>query len=180
MKRVLICLSLGAFLFSCESKTDKPAANTEVKTDTTAAYKTTVDMPYTAEYPGPWTQNISDEDLKTVLTTYKDWESGNMTNLAASFGDTLDVMMNSGDHFHKAKADIMKMWGTYRDSLSSVRINMITWNKMADKKDGYVVTWYMEYDTYKGGKVDSADYQDVNMIKNGKIMMYEQFKRKLK
>jgi ketosteroid isomerase-like protein len=178
MKRVFICISLGALLFSCESKTDKKTAATDVKTDSTA--KPAVEMPYTAKYPGPWTDNISDADLKTVLISYKDWETGNMTGLANAFGDTLDVMMNSGDHMTKPRADIMKIWSTYRDSLSSVHIDMIAWNKMADKKDGYVVTWYKEYDTYKGGKVDSADYHDVNQIKNGKIIAYEQYKRKLK
>ncbi len=76
----------------------------------------------------------------------------------------------------------MKMWKTYRDSLSSVRIVMDAWQKMyaTDKKMGFVVTWYNEYDTYKNGKVDSAAYHDINLVKDGKIVALEQYKRPLK
>ncbi|MBK9570608.1 MAG: hypothetical protein IPO53_12315 [Chitinophagaceae bacterium] len=74
------------------------------------------------------------------------------------------------------------MWGTNRDSLSSVKIDMESWNKMyaTDKKEGYIVTWYKEYDTYKTGKVDSASYHDINLLKNGKIVWYSQYKRPMK
>jgi hypothetical protein len=56
---------------------------------------------------------------------------------------------------------------------------MTAWNKMysTDKNEGFVVTWYDETDTYKNGKVDSASYQDINMMKDGKIIYYSQYKR---
>ena len=71
------------------------------------------------------------------------------------------------------------MFTTYRDSLSSVTIDMQGWQKMyaTDKKDGYIVTWYDETDTYKTGKVDSASYHDINQVKDGKIVWYSQYKR---
>ena len=73
----------------------------------------------------------------------------------------------------------MKFWTTSRDSMSSVKIDMSAWNKMysTDKKTAFVVTWYDETDTYKSGKVDSASYQDINMMKDGKIVYYSQYKR---
>jgi hypothetical protein len=48
-----------------------------------------------------------------------------------------------------------------------------------DKKDGYIVTWYKEYDTYKNGKVDSAAFHDINQLKDGKIVWYSQYRRPL-
>jgi len=32
-------------------------------------------------------------------------------------------------------------------------------------------------ETYKDGRVDSAYWHDVNMVKNGKIVWYSQYKR---
>jgi hypothetical protein len=49
-----------------------------------------------------------------------------------------------------------------------------------DKKEGYVVAWYKETDTYKNGKVDSAYYHDINQVKDGKIVWYAQYKRPAK
>jgi hypothetical protein len=48
-----------------------------------------------------------------------------------------------------------------------------------DKKDTYIVTWYKEYDVFSSGRVDSASYHDINQLKDGKIVWYSQFKRRL-
>ena len=181
MKKILLCLCLGSFLLSCNNSKEK--ATTSDGTDTTAKVdKPTVDLPYTASYSSSWSTDVSDADLKTVLMTYKDWADGNITNLSNGMADTVTVEMSSGDHFVKSNADLMKMWSTYRDSLSSVVIDMGGWHKMysTDKKEGYIVTWYKETDTYKTGKVDSAEYHDINQLKNGKISWYSQYKRPLK
>jgi len=140
---------------------------------------TPADLPYTPSYSSNWTQDVSDADLKTVLMSYKNWEDGNIAQLSNQMGDTVEVDMSNGDHFVKSNADLMKFWGNARDSMTSVKINMAAWNKMysTDKKDAFVVTWYDETDTYKNGKVDSASYQDINMIKDGKIVYYAQYKR---
>ena len=172
MKKFILCLALGAFLFSCNNEKDKPAA-TE---------KTPVDLPYTASYSSSWSTDVSDADLKTVLTIYKDWADGNMSGLEKALADTIAVDGSSGDHIVKPKADMIKIWGIYRDSLSSIKIDMQGWHKMysTDKKDGFIVTWYKEYDTYKNGKVDSASYHDINQVKDGKLIWYSSYKRPLK
>jgi hypothetical protein len=102
-----------------------------------------------------------------------------MSGLANAMGDTVTLEMSSGDHKRLSRADLTKMWTTSRDSLSSVKIDMGAWNKMysTDKKDGFIVTWYDETDTYKTGKVDSASYHDVNLVRDGKIVFYSQYKR---
>ena len=47
------------------------------------------------------------------------------------------------------------------------------------QKDSIVVVWYKQIDTYKSGRVDSAHYHDINMVKGGKIVWYSQYKRPL-
>src|SRR5215217_5221619 len=178
MKKMIVCFSLSAFLFACKDDGTKTKAMSTDSTDNTAA-KSMVDLPYTASYSSNWNTDVSDADLKMVLQTYKDWTDNNMSGLANSLNDTVTVDMSSGNHIVKSKADLIKMWATSRDSLSSVKIDMSAWSKMysTDKKEGYIVTWYDETDTYKNGKVDSASYHDINQVKNGKLVWYAQFKR---
>lgn len=181
MKKTLVCFLFGTILLSCNNGTEKTAATT-VTAATDSVTKTPVDLPYTAVYSSSWSNDVSDADLKTVLMTYKNWADGSITALSGAMADTVMVDMNTGDHLKKSNADLMKMWSTYRDSLSSVKIVMQGWNKMysTDKKESYVVTWYDETDTYKNGKVDSATYHDINQLKNGKISWYSQYKRPMK
>lgn len=173
MKKILLCLCLGAFLHSC---------NYGDKKSTLIDSETKIDLPYTASYSSHFTADVSDADLKTVLQTYKDWETGNMKGLESNLADSVSVINNSGNRLQGTKAEIMKVWTTYRDSLSSISIDMQGWHKMysTDKKDGYIVTWYKEYDTYKTGKVDSAYFHDINQMKNGKIIWFSQYKRPAK
>ncbi|MCU7551672.1 nuclear transport factor 2 family protein [Chitinophagaceae bacterium LB-8] len=180
MKKILSLICLAAFFASCNSGEPKTEMNSTEHS--TASDKAPADLPYTASYSSSWSTNVSDADLKMVLMTYKDWASGNMDNLGNSMADTVAWDMASGDHMKLSKAELMKMWKTYRDSLNSVSIDMEGWQKMyaTDKKEGYIVTWYKETDTYKTGKVDSAYYHDINQVKDGKIVWYSQYKRPAK
>lgn len=176
MRKVLFFLGVCVFITACKDDKAKPAATDAVAA---ATDKPPADLPYTASYSASWNQDVSDADLKTVLMTYKNWSDGNFTNLSKAMGDSVVVDMSTGDHLSKTNAELMKMWTTYRDSLSSVKIDMGGWNKMhsTDKNTSFIVTWYDEYDTYKNGKVDSATYHDINQLKDGKIVWYSQYKR---
>jgi ketosteroid isomerase-like protein len=178
MKKTILYCSLALSLFACKDNSTKTKAMTTESTSTSTE-QPTVDLPYKASYSSQWSTDVSDADLKTVLMSYKDWEDGNMSGLAKEMGDTVVVDMSSGDHLKKTNADLMKLWSAYRDSLSSVKIDMQAWHKMyaKDKKEGYIVTWYDETDTYKNGKVDSASYHDINQVKDGRIIWYAQYKR---
>ena len=182
MKKFLLCFCLGAFLLSCNNDKDNTATTSTDSSAAATSDKPAMDLPYTASYSSNWSQDVPDADLKTVLMSYKNWEEGNFSGLAGEMADTVTVELSSGVHRVLSNADLMKMWSTYRDSLSSVKIDMGGWNKMysTDKKESFIVTWYDETDTYKNGKVDSATYHDINQLKNGKINWYSQYKRVMK
>jgi hypothetical protein len=97
-------------------------------------------------------------------------------------GDSMSVDGANTFKFHGLSDSLMKIWTTVRDSLSSVAITMETWVKIHSLKDtsDYVNVWYKEIDTYKTGRVDSANFADVNAIKNGKIVWFSQYKQALK
>ncbi len=180
MKKILLCLLAAAWLASCNSEKDKTAGEADAKTGgETASSATPADLPYTALYSSDFTEDVSDADLKMVLMSYKDWETGNMTGLGNVMADSVQLDGNDGRSRKMTNADLMKEWSMYRDSLSSINIRMHAWQKMyaADKKEPHVVVWYTEIDTYKDGRVDSADYHDINGIKDGKINWYSSYKR---
>ena len=168
------------FLLSCNN--DKEAATPASTTDSAGAAGSTVDLPYKASYSSSFSTDVSDADLKTVLMSYKDWADGNMANITKEYADTLVWDRPNGEHYRLPNADIMKMWSTYRDSLSSITIDMQGWQKMyaTDQKEGHVVTWYKEIDTYKDGRADSGYYHDINRVKDGKITWLGQYKRAAK
>lgn len=179
MRKIFLCFTSAIFLLSCNSEKEKTADTTETAT---VAEKSTVDLPYKATYSSNFTTDVSDEDLKMVLTSYKDWSAGNFDGLSKVMSDSIYYDANDGKSMHLPNAELMKLWRTYRDSLSAVSIEMYGWQKMyaADKKEGHVVTWYKEIDTYKNGKVDSATYHDINGLKDGKIVWYSSMKRGFK
>jgi ketosteroid isomerase-like protein len=179
MRKLLLFICLVTLLAACNRGEKTASSSSE---DSTAATKGPSDLAYTATYTSNWTNNVSDDDLRTVIMSYKDWSTGNFKGLSAAMGDSVEYDMNSGKHIKLTNADLMKMWKGSRDSLKSVAIEMETWNKMyaPDKKDAYIVTWYKETDTYKDGRVDSASYHDINQLKNGKIIWYSQYKRPLR
>jgi hypothetical protein len=181
MKKFLLCFCLAAFLLSCNSDGDKTAATSSTNPDSTTT-TAAIDLPYKASYSSSFSTDVSDADLKTAMLSYKYWSEGNMKDLESVLGDSITVEFNNGDHFSGIKADLVKRWTTYRDSLSSVKIDMLGWQKMysTDKKEAFIVTWYEETDTYKNGKVDMGSYHDLNRMENGKIVWYSQYKRPMK
>lgn len=177
MRKVVFSFGAAILLLSCNNDKTSTEGSTTSKDSATA--ETPSDLPYKASYSSNWSDDVSDADLKMVLTTYRDWADNNMAALSNSLADTVEVDFATGEHFKNSKAELIKMWTTYRDSLSAVTIDMQGWHRMhsTDKKDGFIVTWYLETDKFKNGKVDSAYYHDINQVKDGKITWYSQYKR---
>jgi len=178
MKHVFLVASIIGLMLACNNEAEKPAD----AATTTPAATTPTDLPYTASSSSEWDTNVADADVKTVLTSYKDWADGNMDGLMTAIADSIWVDRWDGHSANYAKADLKKMWALSRDSLSSVKIEMEAWHKMRSvkQKDSIVVVWYKQTDTYKDGKIDSARWHDINMVKGGKIVWYSQYRRQLK
>lgn len=177
MKKILLAFILLSVI-SCNNDN----ATAPDKSSTAADPDNPPGLPYTASYTSHWSTDVTDADLKTVLQSYKDWETGNMPGLAAAMADTVDFDEAGGTSFHLTRDSLMKMWSSRRDSLRSVTIDMGAWHKMhaTDKKDDVVVTWYKETDVFKDGRTEENYYSDINLLKNGKIVWYSQYKRPVK
>lgn len=172
-KYILSILVLSGCIVACNYKDENKTGNTTAST---------VKLPYEAGYTSNFTNNVSDSDLLLTLNSYKYWETGDLKALRTTMGDSVSVNDASGFKFHGLSDSMMKTWTVSRDSLSSVVIKMDVWLKNHAVKDSmdYINVWYKEIDTYKTGKVDSANYEDDNGLKNGKIVWFSSHKQHLK
>jgi hypothetical protein len=173
MKRnILSFLALATVLIACNTKEE-----TTAKTSSS-----NVKLPYEAMYTTEFTNNVSDSDLLVVMNSYKYWENGDMNALRSTMGDSMYVRGADGFKFNGLTDSLMKTWSHNRDSMSSVKISMEVWLKNHSVKDSmnFVNVWYKEIDTYKSGRVDSANYEDDNAVKNGKVTWFSSHKQVLK
>lgn len=177
MKKIFFILfALPLVFLSCNSKD-------ETKTDVmTSDTQSSIQLPYEASYTTDFTNNVPDSELLVVLNSYKAWENGDMNALRATMGDSMFVNGSNGFRFGGLTDSLMKQWQISRDSLSSVKITMDVWLKNHSVKDSsnFINVWYKEIDTYKSGKVDSANYEDDNLMRNGKISWFSSHKQVLK
>jgi len=173
---VFTAFSVALIFVACGTNSETKVAGSERSTASSIA------LPYTANYNSNWTNEVSDSDLLLVLNSYKAWESGDLNALRATMGDSMFVNGANGYKFQGLTDSLMKTWQTIRDSLSSVSISMDAWVKNHSQKDSnnFITVWYKEIDTYKTGKVDSANYSDINQVKDGKILWFSQYKQQLK
>ena len=175
MKKRHIVFSFILFSASCLHKDEKKLAPVTGVQPSSA-------QPFKASYSSSFNDSVSDADLNTVLMTYKNWADGKMETLAEAFADSLIFDSWTGEHLILGRGDLITLWANYRDSLSSVVIDMYGWQKShsIDKNEDYIYTWFKETDTYKNGKVDVGELHDINHMKNGKIIRYSQFRRQIK
>lgn len=113
---------------------------------------------------------MPDSSLLLVLNSYKYWENGDIKALESTMGDSMSVNGSDGFKFAGHTDSLTNIWLKSSDSLSSVVITMDVWLKNHSIKDSmdYINVWYKEVDTYKSGKIDSANYEDDNGLKDGK------------
>ena len=171
MKKIIagfLALSLG--FIACKTKEETKTMTSSIK------------MPYVADYSTDFTNDVSDSSLLLVLNSYKYWETGDLTALRSTMGDSMEVHGADGFKFKGLADSIMIPWKRMRDSLSSISISMNVWLKNHSLKDSidYINVWYKEIDTFKTGRVDSSYYEDDNGLKNGKIMWYSSHKQLIK
>jgi hypothetical protein len=169
------------FLFLFVTLLYAACTGTTSTSDSGTSTGSAIALPYTAAYSSSFSIG-SDSTVANVLNNYKAWESNDMEAMKATFGDSVAASFSNGFKFKGSRDSAMKIAAMYRDSLSKVEIKMDAWIPLhsKDKNEDWVSVWYTEIDTYKTGKVDSAYFQDDNMIdKNGKIVYTDSHKRTL-
>jgi hypothetical protein len=177
MKKALVLFLIPLTFAACTgSNTSTPSAATQDSSSAAA-----VSLPYTASYSSNFVPG-KQSDVATVLNSYKDWETNDMKAMRATFGDSIKMEFSSGYVINNTGDSMVNMAAKFRDSLSKVELTIYAWtpNHSVDKNEDWVNVWYKEIDTYKKGKVDSTEFEDDNLLKNGKIVYVSSHSKKLK
>jgi len=179
MKKILYLCAAIALFASCKGGTSTGGA---ANTDSAAAKKDSLPMAYKASYSSSFTISDNAKNEQLVLQSYKDWEDNTLKNGSTYLGDTVTMDFANGKHLTAPRDGIIKEWQNFRDSLSSVKLDIVAVTNLhsTDKNTDWVGVWYKETDTYKTGKVDSAFYQDDNNVKNGKMVYISSKRRPLR
>jgi hypothetical protein len=179
MKKILYLCAAIALFASCKGGTSTGGT---ANTDSAAAKKDSLPMAYKASYSSSFTISDNAKNEQLVLQSYKDWEDNTLKNGSTYLGDTVTMDFANGKHLTAPRDGIIKEWQNFRDSLSSVKLDIVAVTNLhsTDKNTDWVGVWYKETDTYKTGKVDSAFYQDDNNVKNGKMVYISSKRRPLR
>jgi hypothetical protein len=171
MKQALYLLAAVALLASCKNGTNTAAS----KSDSTV-------MPYKATYSSSWQISDSAKVTQAVLQSYKDWEENKLANAPAYYADTVSWIFADGSSYRMRRDSLVHFLQKVRDSLSSSKIEIVSVINLysTDKKAEWVGVWYKQTDTYKSGKKDSAAFNDVNEVKNGKVVFWSSYRQALK
>jgi len=173
LKQFLLAGMLLISILSC-SNDSKPVDD---KIDSLAK-KETLTYPYTAKYslkrqPG------DEKNALLVLNCLKKYVEGDINGSAAYFADTAEFI---GDNFYfKGNRDsLAKVLADMRNASAAVSKNFDTWitTYYPDKNETWVTLWYTEIMTDKKGAIDSLYYTDDVLIKNERIVVYDEKQRK--
>jgi ketosteroid isomerase-like protein len=169
MKSMITSMVIGVAFAAC-TPAEQPAEKIAAMS---------IELPYVADYSSAVSLNVSDQGLQTVLNSYKAWEKGDYHALRVSLADSVDFNAWDGFEYSGKAEGLIERWTASRDSLSDVKIKMHAWTKshFIDKNTDVITVWYTEIDTYKDGRIDSAYWSDINMIKDGKISWYSQYRQ---
>jgi hypothetical protein len=176
MKKFACFFLAATLLVACKNEEKKE----EVKEVATA--KESLTMPYKATYSSSFVCSDNEKNVQMVLQSYKDWEDNKISNAPAYFADTITYIFPDGNNNRTSRAQFVKEAQVYRDSMTSSKIEIVAYTNLhsTDKNTDWVNVWYKQTDTWKKGKVDSAFFQDDNMLTNGKIVYVSSKKQAIK
>ena len=176
----LVLFFMTAIALSCNNGTSTAV---EAKKDTAAATATAapapMNYPYTIDHPDNWEVG-STANTMTALSALKAWEDGKVDESVKYFGDTVHVRFDGLDK--KMTNDSLKTFFTAsRNSFKSITVKMGDWESVIskDKSEEWVTIWYKQTWEPLKGKKDSSDVINDLKLKDGKIVILNEYTRKL-
>jgi hypothetical protein len=170
MKQAYLLLLLCIAFFGCKSKSETG----KVAADTTAK----LNYPFKPKYSINW-QPGDEKNAVIVLNCLKKYVAGDVKGAVENFADTVEFVADQF-HFKGKKDSLAAILAQTRGEMSDVSKEFDSWQTSyyPDKKDTWVTLWYTEKWTDKKGKKDSLYYTDDVLLKNGKILLYDEKMRR--
>jgi hypothetical protein len=166
MKTTVPFIFLCFALFSCKNQTK-----------TTSATADSLKFPFKAKYSINW-QPGDEKNALLVLNCLKKYVAGDIKGCTAYFADTSEFIADKF-HFRGSRDSLTSVIAGIRNASVKVSKQFDSWMTLyyPDKKDTWVTLWYTEKMTDKKGKTDSIYYTDDVLVKDGKIVLYDEKQR---
>lgn len=173
MRQTVFLYFFCIFLFGC-SENSKQAND---KSDSTVAQEK-LSYPFTPKYSINWRPG-DERNALMVLNCLKKYVDGDIKGCVSFFADTSEFI---GDkfYFRGSRDSLQAIIADMRNASVSVSKNFDSWMTLyyPDKGDTWVTLWYTEKMTDKTGKQDSIYYTDDVLVRNGKILQYDEKQRR--
>jgi hypothetical protein len=166
MKAVILLIAVCVMFTACKNQ----AQTATTKNDS-------LQYPFKAKYSINW-QPGDEKNAVLVLNCLKKYVAGDIKGSTSYFADTCEFIADKF-HFKGSRDSLTKIIADMRNASVTVSKNFDSWATMyyPDKKDTWVTLWYTEKTTDKKGKVDSIYFTDDVLVKNGKIIVYDEKQR---
>jgi hypothetical protein len=166
MKTLLLAIAVCLMLCGCKNGTKTPAET-----------KDSLHFPFKAKYSIHW-QPGDEKNALLVLNCLKKYVEGDIKGCTAYFADTAEFIADKF-HYRGSRDSLAKVIGDMRNASASVSKTFDSWMTLyyPDKKDTWVTLWYTEKTTDKKGKTDSVYFTDDVLVKDGKIVLYDEKQR---
>jgi hypothetical protein len=168
MKKLLFLTVVAAMLAACNTKTG--AGNNAANNTPKYAYKATYSSDITV--PG------NPVNAQKVLQVWKMFETANIQAMKPYFADTVKYDAADGMHFYGPTDKLLAYAKQDIDGLDSMRFDLVIWQSahVNDKNEDWVNIWSRERRyPKKGGKADTVLMQENWQVKNGKVVLFNQY-----
>ncbi|HXB09148.1 MAG TPA: nuclear transport factor 2 family protein, partial [Puia sp.] len=121
------------------------------------------------------------DNAHRVMIVWKMFETANIQAMKPYFADTVTYDDASGMHFHGAAADLLAFAKKDIDGLDSMRFDISRWESVHsnDRDEDWVNIWSAERRYPRGGKPDTVLMQENWQVKDGKVVYFDQYLKKL-
>jgi hypothetical protein len=168
MKKLLPLLLITVMLQACNTKTNQNIA---------PSAKDTLTYTYKATYSSDITVPANPVNAQKVLQVWKMFETANIQAMKPYFADSVKYDDASGMHFYGPTEKLLAYAKQDIDGLDSMRFDITMWQSahLNDRNEDWVNIWSRERRYPKKGKPDTVLMQENWQVKNGKVVLFNQY-----
>jgi len=176
MKKILLLLLPAIILFACNNEKTSTETTTS---DTTDKKNENLNLPYTLDRTPDWEKG-DDAHVALAMNTLRAFEVNDMNAIQQYLADSVEFYADNIS-FKGTKDSLVKPFTGFRNSMDTMYVKMQDYESVKSKNRGedWVSLWYVETNTPKGGKTDSAMVMDDIKIVNGKVAVIDSKARRL-
>lgn len=176
MKNQFIYAAVLLLTIACNNNPKPLDRDDELVGNDTSTW-TPIDYPYSLETPYKDWKAGNPENVVLVQKMIKAWETKNVAECAAYFGDTASINMDYLSERLPNNGIASFLNSSYEMYASNLKVVMQDWESVVSKNgdEEWVTLWYKQSWTDAKGVADSVNLINDAKIENGKIVQFDEY-----